>query len=186
MNRRLTLITGGVRSGKSRFALELAAARRPPLYFIATAEAFDLEMKSRIANHRKERKDRFVTIEEPVSLCRALQEAYQRGAGLIVIDCLTVWINNLLYYFEHEEKRIEEEIGSVLEAVKLRRMDLIFVTNETGMGLAADSPLTRKFVDWIGLVNREVAAASDEVILMVSGIPSWIKGSKAVHENLVS
>ena len=113
----LTLITGGIRSGKSAQALERARSFPGPKYFLATAEPLDEEMKLRITRHQAERGLEFLTIEEPVHLSSALKKIPQEQ-GLILIDCLTLWINNLLFHFENEPARVQNEIESFLEEIR--------------------------------------------------------------------
>lgn len=173
----LTLITGGVRSGKSRVALELARQTdiSGPKCFLATAEPLDQEMKARIAKHQEERANDFLTIEEPLYLANAMETA-QKESSLLLVDCLTLWVNNLLYHFAAEPDVIQHEIRSFLEAVSLRKSEMIVVTNEIGLGLIPHDPLSRRYLDELGNLNQSLARLSDEVIFMVSGVPAWIKG----------
>ena len=182
---RLTLITGGVRSGKSRYALELAQGRHAAQsFFIATCEPLDDEMKLRIRNHRKERGDSFSTIEEPLSLGKAVLKAASSGADLILIDCLTLWVNNLLYYHAQEESAREKEILAFLETLRNLKTECLVVTNEVGLGILPETKISRAFVDLLGRVNRETASLCDEVILMVAGIPAAVKGNRNIHETI--
>jgi len=171
----LTLITGGTRSGKSRYALELARERAGDRAkcFLATAEPLDEEMKVRILRHREERGSDFITVEEPLRLSQAVLSA-QEQFSFILIDCLTLWMSNLLSHLSDEQ--MEHEVKSFLEVLSSRKTDLLFVTNETGWGVIPNNVLARRFVDELGSLNRKLAEISDEVILMVSGIPSMIKG----------
>lgn len=169
------MITGGARSGKSRYALELASQRGQVRCFLATAEALDSEMKARILRHREERGRNFFTLEEPIKLAHAIQQV-QTQHDLILVDCLTLWVSNLLLRFPDAPKRIEGEIKSFLEMISLRKTDFIFVTNEVGLGLVPDNALNRQFIDRLGSLNQELGRFCDEVILMVSGIPQWMKG----------
>ena len=172
------LITGGVRSGKSRYAVDLALNYQAPRIFIATAEAFDAGMKDRIAKHQDERKGNFLTIEEPVRLAEKIQGIEVRPAVMIV-DCLTVWVNNLLYHFAENEKGIHGEIQSLIQATEQSPFPILFVTNEVGLGLVPDNALGRRYIDELGNLNQSLARLCDEVVFMVSGIPTPIKG--AVH-----
>lgn len=173
------LITGGVRSGKSRYALERARSLLPnePKCFIATAEPCDEEMKARILRHQKDRGSDFVTIEEPVHLAEALERA-QREFSVIVLDCLTFWLNNLLFRFSANSKRIDFEIQSFLKIVEAvqEKTSLLMITNEAGWGIVGDNPLNRDFIDRLGALNQEVGHLCEEVILVVAGIPNRIKG----------
>jgi adenosylcobinamide kinase / adenosylcobinamide-phosphate guanylyltransferase len=172
MNREIILITGGARSGKSRYAeqraLEMAAR---PLY-VATAEAKDEEMTQRIAEHKKRRADQWRTIEEPLELTRALLA--QRGTiDCALVDCLTLWISNLL--IRHDDKRALEKIEELIERLPQLDFPLVFVTNEVGWGIVPDNPLARKFRDLVGWTNQQMAQAANEVVLMVAGTPMIAK-----------
>ena len=172
----LTLITGGARSGKSRHALELAQPFSERA-FIATAQAFDNEMGRRIEAHQQERADTFITVEEPLEPASAL-DSFALTTEVVVLDCLTLWLGNLVYRAEQEGRawpsRPDDE-GSISRF--LRRLDgdlpfhLIVVSNELGMGLVPPEPMGRAFRDLAGWVNQEVARRADRVLLMVSGLP---------------
>lgn len=169
----ITLITGGARSGKSRHALTLASeyARKA---FIATSTAFDEEMADRIAKHQQERDDSFLTVEEPIDLAGAI-DGLPDSVDVAVIDCLTVWLGNLMH---HHEDDIEEctEVTALQPAIRRSRCDLIIVTNEVGMGIVPNSAVSRRFRDIAGRLNAGVASVADDVVLTVSGIPVAIKG----------
>lgn len=169
------LITGGVRSGKSRYAVDLALSYPAPRIFLATAEAFDHGMQERIAKHQEERKGNFLTVEEPVHLAAKIQGLEVRPA-VIVVDCLTVWINNLLYHFAENEKEIRKEIQDLIQAIEQSPFPIIFVTNEVGLGLIPDNALSRRYIDELGNLNQSLASRCEEVIFMVSGIPMPVKG----------
>lgn len=173
----LTLITGGIKSGKSRYALELARQSLAvnDKYFVASAEPLDEEMKARIANHQAERSSEFLTIEEPLHLAAALNQIPQE-CGLVVVDCLTLWVNNLLFHFADKPNQIEHEVAAFITTVSSKKSDMIFVTNEVGLGLIPDNPLSRRYVDQLGSLNQKMAKLCDEVVFMVSGIPNRIKG----------
>lgn len=168
----ITLLTGGARSGKSSHALELVSAY-PRKGFIATAEAFDDEMRERIARHREERGPDFLTIEAPLDLVGAVRALEGRADG-VVVDCLTVWLGNLMH---HRGMDCEgyAEAEAFLELLEAPPMDLLLVTNEVGMGIIPGDPLTRRYRDLLGGLNRRIAARANRVILMVSGIPVNIK-----------
>ena len=167
----LILITGGVKSGKSRRALEIAKSEWSfPVSFIATAEALDEEMHSRIEKHRQERKDLagsdgFITIEEPLELDKAIASAGNRA----LVDCIPMWVNNLLYY-----KR-EKDFDRILEAFLQNVKDCIVVTNETGMGNIPFDEYTRRYNLLLAEANRQIAMAADRLELMVCGIPLKVK-----------
>ena len=167
--RELVLVTGGVRSGKSRKALEIAADA--PRTFVATAAALDGEMAARIAEHRRSRASDFATVEEPVELARALRE---RPDGDLVADCMTLWLSNLM-----EAGAGREEIGArvrdVIDAAKGRRGRTVLVTNEVGWGVVPVSELGRRFRDESGSMSQALAAAADRVLLVVAGLELRLK-----------
>lgn len=180
VERRVTLVTGGARSGKSRHALELAA-RRPRPAFVATAEAFDDEMAERIRRHRCEREagaTAFTTVEAPRDPAAAL-DALPEGCGAAVVDCLTIWLTNLMVAAGEERPSADPgsypEIGRLLERLATPPCELIVVTNEVGWGLVPTTPLGRAFRDLAGTVNQEVAARAGRVVLMVSGLPLVVR-----------
>lgn len=176
---RVTLITGGSRSGKSRFAREKMAPFERKI-FLATAVAIDPEMEKRIAKHRKERGGEYLTVEEPLHLAEAIRE-HAASADAILVDCLTFWLNNLFHHLNSDEA-IQKEIQNFLKLLDERPASLVLVTNEINMGVIPPDPLSRRFVDRHGWLNQEVARRSDEVVLMVSGIPQVLK--KNVGANL--
>ncbi|MBM4143880.1 MAG: bifunctional adenosylcobinamide kinase/adenosylcobinamide-phosphate guanylyltransferase [Lentisphaerae bacterium] len=169
---RITLVTGGSRSGKSRYALEAAKAF-PRRLFVATAVPFDEEMKQRVAKHRAERGDAFRTVEETENLASALR-AVPPDIQVVLIDCLTVWIGNLMHRYGAEQAWFPP-IDEFLGALTRPPCHIILVTNEVGMGIVPEHPMGRRFRDIAGAVNGRVAAAADRVVFMVSGIPVVIK-----------
>lgn len=165
---KITLVTGGCRSGKSRYALSCAAGYDKK-GFIATAIAFDEEMRQRIEAHQKQRGESFVTVEEPYDIANAIASLTPQ-VEVILIDCLTVWLGNLLH--RHGEKAAKfTEIDNFLEKLHSPRCDMLIVTNEVGMGIVPQNALARKFRDLAGSLNQQVAQLADQVVLMVSGIP---------------
>lgn len=169
-----TLITGGVKSGKSRYALDLARTEfGDPKLFVATAAVLDDEMAERIAKHRAERGSggfgTFETVEEQLRIDRAIARSAD-GFGGAVVDCLPMWTNNLMHYGK------EAEFEAILDAfVAALPEHVVVVTNETGLGNIPFDPETRRFNRLLAEANRRVAAACDRVILMVSGIPLRVK-----------
>lgn len=157
------LYTGGIKSGKSRAAeakaLELSPHAKP--YYLATSEALDDEMRERIARHKEDRSDRFITVEEPLKL----YDAVSTVDGAVIIECLSLWINNMLYYGK-DESEILEQISKMMKLDK----NIVLVINEVGFGIIPDSPLARKFADISGRVGQAVAAACDEVYLCAVGL----------------
>jgi adenosylcobinamide kinase/adenosylcobinamide-phosphate guanylyltransferase len=167
----IVLIIGGIKSGKSRRALDIAleewkVSPAAPVSFIATAEALDDEMKVRIKRHQEERRDRgFITIEEPLELDKALAAALPQ----VLIDCLPLWVNNVMYYNR------EEDFSRLLDSAIQHMKDCIVVTNETGLGNVPFDELTRRYNMLLAEANRTIAAAADRVELMIAGIPVRIK-----------
>lgn len=176
----VTLITGGSRSGKSRAALERISSYSRKA-FLATAEVIDPEMARRIERHKKERGPDFLTVEEPLYLAQAVRNLMGQ-ADVILIDCLTFWLNNLFHHFSATPERISKEIQEFLTILDQRRTSLMIVTNEINMGVVPAEALSRRFVDEQGRLNQEVARRSDEVILMISGIPQILKKSETFLE----
>jgi adenosylcobinamide kinase/adenosylcobinamide-phosphate guanylyltransferase len=172
---KITLLTGGVRSGKSSFALSLAKQYKGKKAFIATAMAIDHEMELRIKNHRMSRGRLFTTVEEPYELGKVIA-CVDGSVSVIVVDCLTVWLGNLFYKYGEKEKKVLEKVHSFTKDLKRTTTDCIIVTNETGWGIVPENELSRKFRDVAGYLNQEVARISDEVYLLCSGIPVRIKG----------
>jgi len=170
----VTLLTGGARSGKSRRALELARARHGGKVFIATAEVTDDEMRERIDRHQGERGADFATIEEPVDLARAVK-GLTVETGVAVIDCMTVWLGNLMHRHGLEADDYPE-VAAFLEALESPPCDILVVTNELGMGTVPANAMARKFRDIAGRLNQTLAARADRVLLMVSGLPLALKG----------
>ena len=173
---RKILITGGVRSGKSRLALSLAKEFIEPRIFIATAQAFDPEIKKRIERHQKERGADFSTREEPLYLSTAVDSLPPNS--IAVIDCLTLWLNNLLFHFKNDDIRITEQINLFIKSFRNSPANIIVITNETGWGIIPVNELSRQYIEKTGLLNQEIAAISNEVILTVAGLPHWMKGKK--------
>jgi adenosylcobinamide kinase / adenosylcobinamide-phosphate guanylyltransferase len=171
----VSLITGGARSGKSAHALTLAQAH-PSLnrrYFIATAEALDDEMTERIAHHRATRPQSFMTLEASINLCAAITSLRER-ADIVVIDCLTLWISNLLGQ-DLPDDHILYEAERLVEALIAVPYRTIVITGEVGSGIVPENPLVRRFRDLLGWTNQRLARAADELILMIAGCPLRLK-----------
>jgi adenosyl cobinamide kinase/adenosyl cobinamide phosphate guanylyltransferase len=166
----ITLVTGGAKSGKSRMALSLAADAKSRI-FVATAEARDEEMEERIAWHRQERGEGWITVEEPLDLELVLRNY---PAGILVLDCLTLWLANALER-GISPKDIDERSTLWIEAAKRRSSTTIIVTNEAGMGVVPITELGRLFRDLCGSLNQRVASEANRVIFMVSGLPLYLK-----------
>lgn len=175
--KKIILITGGVRSGKSRYALALARRIDGPKVFLATAQPFDDGLRERVQEHQEQRGAEFRTVEEPVYLGKALA-AVGKTPAVVVIDCLTVWVNNLFHEMKDNVTAIRGQKDSFVQALTDCPSAVIIVTNEVGMGIIPDNALARDFLDTLGILNQRIAQLSDEVILLVSGIPSWVKGGQ--------
>ena len=177
--RRVVLVTGGGRSGKSRYALERAALYAGRKAFVATAEALDAEMRARIAEHRRARGPRFDTLEAPLDLAGALRRI-PPGTAVAVVDCLTVWLGNLMHH-HGEGPQSYPETEAFVRALGRPPCDLLVVSNEVGLGIIPDNPMARRFRDLAGWLNQEVARAADEVVLVVSGVPMTIKRKETIQ-----
>lgn len=173
-----TLITGGVRSGKSRFAEQCALQYGAPLCYLATAQALDDEMDERISRHRARRGNDWQTLEEPLALPQALARL-DGNCNAILVDCITLWLTNLLLMRERTDTGLEEMIlGDVHRlATTLRGMEtpVFLVTNEVGMGIVPEHHLGRLFRDIAGQANQILAATCSEVYALISGIPLKLK-----------
>jgi adenosylcobinamide kinase / adenosylcobinamide-phosphate guanylyltransferase len=170
----VTFILGGCRSGKSGLALATAnATAAGERLFIATAVAFDAEMQDRVRRHRAERGPGWTTLEVPLALPEALSE-HGRPDRILLVDCLTLWVSNLLIELE-DPAAVESRIADLVRAVKACGCPVILVSNEVGLGVVPESGLGRRFRDLAGIANQSVAACAHEVILSVAGIPVVIK-----------
>ena len=168
------LVLGGARSGKSAFAERLAEESGLEMVYIATAEAGDAEMAERIASHRARRGSGWRTIEAPEALEAALAREAGEGRATLV-DCLTLWLANLIERHADLDARTEALAEAARRAPGLR----ILVSNEVGLGIVPDNALARKFRDAQGRLNQRIAAAADRVAFMAAGLPLWLKGAPA-------
>ncbi len=166
----IILVGGGARSGKSRHALELARKRGTRLVFLATAEAFDEEMAARVAKHRAERGAEFSTIEEPLEIAAAIRKIHDVDA--IVIDCLTLWLSNIMLTFGRD---VDTEIEKLIQAAQSSPAAVIAVSNEVGCGIVPENTLGRDYRDRSGILNQRVAEAAEEVYWMIFGQPLRVK-----------
>jgi adenosylcobinamide kinase/adenosylcobinamide-phosphate guanylyltransferase len=167
-----TLVLGGARSGKSAFAEQLIGDSGLARIYLATATAGDDEMRSRIARHRAQRGNGWITVEEPLALVDALTREATHGRAVLV-DCLTLWLSNLMFAerdSEMEARRLTRFLGETKHPV-------ILVSNEVGLGLVPETPLGRSFRDAQGRVNQIVAAAVPNVVFIAAGLPLWLKRS---------
>ncbi len=175
MSRKIVFVTGGARCGKSGFALNAASAIPGRKGFIATATELDEEMRERIARHRADRGAAWDTIEEPLQLAKAIEEA----AGtfdVLVVDCLTVWLSNVMWSVPDVMEEVETLVRTCEKIRNRRCISLYIVSNEVGMGIVPANEVARKFRDLAGILSQKIAALSDEVYLVIAGIPIQIKG----------
>lgn len=173
----IDLILGGARSGKSRLAEQLARASQREVVYIATAESRDGEMHSRIAHHRERRPAEWLTVEEPLHLAAAIRQ-HARHDNLILVDCLTLWLTNLLCHAD--PTLFEREKAALMDALQTRP-NVILVSNETGLGVVPLGELTRRFVDEAGWLHQELASIADRVTLVVAGLPHILKSVESLN-----
>jgi adenosylcobinamide kinase/adenosylcobinamide-phosphate guanylyltransferase len=169
----LQLILGGARSGKSRLAEKLASDSGLNVIYIATSQPLDGEMNQRVALHRERRPAEWGLIEEPVELARVLRENAGEGRCLLV-DCLTLWLTNLLML--DDPQRLAEEREALLDGLAELPGDIIFVSNETGLGVVPLGELTRRYVDEAGWLHQALAERCHRVVFTVAGLPMILKG----------
>lgn len=165
----LTLVLGGARSGKSRHAEELLAALPAPWIYLATGQAWDDEMRARVAEHRARRTEGWQTVEVPVALADALDEAGDRP---VLVDCLTLWLTNLLLG-DHD---IKAAVSGLIAALGRRQAATVLVGSEVGMGIVPENALARRFRDEAGLLHQRIATIAERVVLVVAGLPLVVKG----------
>ena len=166
--RSIHFVLGGARSGKSRYAEHLVQAEPGPWIYLATAEAWDDEMRARIAEHRARRPAGWTTIDAPLALPEALRD---NADAPVLVDCLTLWLTNLMLG-DHD---IAAASRALTKALAGRRAPTVLVSNETGLGIVPDNALARRFRDAAGILHQSVAASADSVVLMVAGLPMKVK-----------
>jgi adenosylcobinamide kinase/adenosylcobinamide-phosphate guanylyltransferase len=175
---RITLILGGARSGKSSYALKLAEETRKSVTFIATAQAFDDEMSTRIQKHKAERPVSWETLELPLHIHIA-PSVSQIKSDLVILDCITLWVTNLLMQFVNDDlvdeapfmQASQAETEKLLAAIRNTEQDWLIVSNEVGLSLVPPYQMGRVYRDALGWVNQRLAQEADKVIFMVAGIP---------------
>jgi adenosylcobinamide kinase / adenosylcobinamide-phosphate guanylyltransferase len=166
---RLTLVLGGARSGKSRYAETIITALPPPWIYVATAQGLDAEMAARIGAHRARRGAGWSTLEAPRDLVAILTAP---GHAPILVDCLTLWLSNLMM----ADAQIDAEFGRLVQALQNATAPVVLVANEVGSGIVPDNALARRFRDLQGSLNQRIAAQADNVVLVVAGLPLYVKG----------
>ena len=174
---RTILISGGARSGKSDFALDMARGLGPRRAFVATAQALDAEMQERIRKHREDRGPDFETVEEPRDLAAALSRL--DDVDVVVVDCLTLWLSNLLLS-SSDATLAEQTVRKLADSLVRLPFHCILVTNEVGLGVVPDTPLGRSFRDLAGRANQLVARRADEVYIATMGLMVRIKPNPVV------
>jgi adenosylcobinamide kinase/adenosylcobinamide-phosphate guanylyltransferase len=178
MNAKIVLVTGGARSGKSNFAERYVARLGKPVAYIATAQVLDGEMADRVARHRDRRPADWQTFEAPYTAHEAIGSA---SAGAILFDCVTLYVSNLMLSPDapatagERYEYVRAAVAALVDAARAAAATVVFVTNEVGMGIVPDNALAREYRDLAGLANQQLAAAADEVYLVVSGIAVDIK-----------
>jgi adenosylcobinamide kinase / adenosylcobinamide-phosphate guanylyltransferase len=168
--RRITLVLGGARSGKSQYAEGLSRRHKGHPTYIATAEITDDEMRERIARHREDRGDRWCTLEVPLDLIGALRRA-DSPKSFTLIECLSVWVNNLIYH----GKDVDGEVEHFRMSLAGSKGHVVIVSNEVGLGIVPDNALARRFRDEAGRANQAIADMADEVVFIAAGLPVVLK-----------
>jgi len=166
---RCSFVLGGARSGKSRFAEALVTAQAGPWTYVATAQAFDDEMRARIALHRERRAEGWITVEAPLDL----PEAILASRRPVLVDCLTLWLTNVMLG-EHDVAAAVVALEAALARVAV---PVVLVSNEVGLGIVPDNALARRFRDAAGVLHQRIAARAELVVMMVAGLPLYVKGS---------
>lgn len=168
MARRRILAIGGVRSGKNRFAMEIAKEISLPVVYVATGMATDTEMTERIERHRQERPGSWTCIEEPLNIAESI--ASIEMTSFIIVDCLTFWTNNLIYLQQADESYCLDELRRVLQAIDSGEHSCIIISNDVGSGVVPEHESGRVFRDIIGVVNQDTARWADEVYQTFAGL----------------
>ncbi len=177
MQKSFTLITGGARSGKSHYAEKLAAQLGDNVLYVATAQAFDDEMRERIRNHQSDRPDHWRTLETPTQVGEKLLPS----SDVILIDCVTLLVSNLILGMGEQFEVVDEVVAAEIDAILAAHMRLnahfILVTNEVGLGIVPANKLSRIYRDALGRANQRLAAYATDVLMMVAGLPLSVKSS---------
>ncbi|WP_284089232.1 bifunctional adenosylcobinamide kinase/adenosylcobinamide-phosphate guanylyltransferase [Acinetobacter pittii] len=171
----LQLILGGARSGKSRLAEQTAMDRQLAVTYVATAQALDFEMQSRITHHQNQRPSHWSLVEEPLYLAKILQKI-DRPNQIILVDCLTLWLTNLLLLEDQNVQQLECE--QLLKILPTLESEIILVSNETGLGVVPLGEICRRFIDEAGRLHQSLGQIADKVVFCVAGFPMILKGEK--------
>jgi adenosylcobinamide kinase/adenosylcobinamide-phosphate guanylyltransferase len=166
----VTLVLGGARSGKSRYAEALLDRHPGRRVYLATAEVLDDEMAARVGAHRARRDEDWKTVEEPLALAAALKAETEQGAAVLV-DCLTLWLGNLM----GEAREVEAEIDDLITAIGQFGGPVVFVSNEVGLGIVPDNAMARRFRDLAGILHQRLAEKADRVVFVAAGLPMNLK-----------
>ena len=169
-----SLLLGGIRSGKSRLAEVLAADSGLEVCYIATAEARDDEMRARIDTHQARRPSGWRNVEEPLALARVIRDQ-ARPETCLLVDCLSLWLTNLL--MTEDRCRLDDEIEALLTILPDCPGEIIFVSTESNLGVVPMGELSRRYCDQIGLLHQDIARLCDRVVLVVAGLPHYLKGA---------
>ena len=167
---KLTFVLGGAASGKSAIAEQIVNATGKPKVYLATAQAFDLEMKEKIAAHQKDRGNGWTTVEEPFEIAEVVQR--QNPQHIILIDCLTLWLTNILL----AEQDLDASFDTFLASLESAPCEVVLVSNEVGHGIVPDNALSRRFRAAQGRLNQRVASLCDPVVAVMAGLPLALKG----------
>jgi adenosylcobinamide kinase/adenosylcobinamide-phosphate guanylyltransferase len=168
--KRHILILGGARSGKSAYGESIGEAHQGPLTYVATAQAHDNEMKARIDTHVKRRGKRWRTLETPIELSKTLAGS-AAPENFIVVDCITLWLTNVMLAGEDAQHAIDTLVGTLQHADGT----IVLISNEVGLGIVPENALARRFRDMAGLANQRLASHCDEVVLVAAGLPLMLK-----------
>jgi adenosylcobinamide kinase/adenosylcobinamide-phosphate guanylyltransferase len=169
----ITLVLGGARSGKSRYAEQLASNSQLPVLYIATATALDEEMSARIAHHQTQRPSEWALCECPLQLAETLARESQKPQ-CILVDCLTLWLNNQLFHYPQQDFSLL--FKQLIDSLQNSQAQIIFVANEVGLGIIPLGEISRQFVDEAGRLNQALAQRADTVFFIAAGLPLQLKG----------
>ncbi len=169
------LLLGGLKCGKSSYALKIGNSLKVKnKIYIATSQPFDEEMRKKIERHKKERGDQWKTVESHLDLATSLMKFENEQDTAVVIDCFTMWVNNMLF-FDWSDDKIFKAFEKVLDVIKRAKCHIIGVSNEVGLGVIPDNKLTRRYVNLLGEFNQRCASVFSDVLFMIAGLPVKVK-----------